>query len=114
MEEYLIISSTLLWLVLIFNLTLTLVLIRRATKKPLKQEIGLNKGEKAPDFVAETLNGEKVTLSNYLGKRTAFIFFTTTCTPCQEYVPKLNELVSNKLDSKAEFVLVSLSEVENT
>jgi thiol-disulfide isomerase/thioredoxin len=104
MGPLLIVSTTFLWVVVLFNLILTLALIRRfnaATPQHLK------KGEKAPDFTAETLSGETLTRDSYAGRGAAYIFFSPWCGPCKQGLPKYEELAPIAARSGVDIVLVS-------
>lgn len=76
MSQVIAISSVLLWAVVVFNLLLTFALIRQRTTGTTKSDI-LKAGQPAPDFSAETLLGETVTLSDYAGQEVAFLFIVT-------------------------------------
>ncbi len=106
-------SSVLLWIVLLLNLVLTIGLIRRFNQVSTQMssfpeaEEGLDPGTPAPDFQAETLTGEIVTLANYTRKAVSFIFFSPTCGPCLEKLPTLNALVSKAEKAGVQMVLVN-------
>ena len=46
----------------------------------------------APDFVLKDLQGAKQTLSVYKGKVVILNFWSTTCPPCVQELPSLNDL----------------------
>jgi len=46
----------------------------------------------APDFVLKDLHGVKQALSAYKGKLVLLNFWSTTCPPCVQELPSLNEL----------------------
>src|SRR5690625_912312 len=58
-------------------------------------EIGLEKGEKAPDFELETLDGETVKLSDFQGQPVLLNFWATWCPPCREEMPDIQKLHEN-------------------
>ena len=98
MEPILVVSSILLWLMVLFNLLLTVALIRRAAAKQpgfaTENVPTLEIGSQAPDFTAETLDGEAMTLDDYAGKSIALIFVSPTCKPCLNKLPELHELMN--------------------
>ena len=50
-------------------------------------------GDKSPDFSATTLEGKTVSLSDYLGKKPAYlIFWATWCPNCLKEIPEINAL----------------------
>lgn len=51
-----------------------------------------SKGRKAPDFALSTPDGKIVHLSDYRGKAVLINFFGTTCVPCREESPHLEEM----------------------
>lgn len=114
MEQSLIISSVLLWVLTLFNLILTLALIRQSKSRTAPDKIGLRLGEKAPDFVSETLEGKQVTLSEYRGRSAAFIFISADCVSCRESLPSYEALRPKAFRAGTELVLVSTSSKEAT
>src|SRR5258706_10943407 len=113
MEQFLVGSSMLLWVVVLCNLLLTLALIRKVNSGAVDQtKVGLKEGEIAPDFMAETLSGEKVTLAMYAQREVVFIFIAPTCRPCLEALPRYNALGMKAAQSGVEIVLVSRGEKE--
>lgn len=53
----------------------------------LGTEVGLNKGQLAPDFTLTNLAGEEVTLSDLRGKNVILNFWATWCPPCEAEMP---------------------------
>lgn len=116
MEVALIVSSVLLWIVLLFNLLLTLALVRR-TNANTKQNIstsGLKTGQQAPGFTAQTLEGETVALATYAGRKVAFLFVSTHCKPCRDLLPTIENLRPGATNAGVELVLVMSDEMEQT
>jgi peroxiredoxin len=117
MEQALVISTVLLWAVVLFNLLLTLAVVRRvnAAYQDMKPaENGLKEREQAPDFAAQTLDGEAVTLSSFAGKPTAFVFISNGCKPCHEELPNYLALQPMAEQAGARLVLVSIDTPEST
>ncbi|WP_027954303.1 TlpA family protein disulfide reductase [Halobacillus kuroshimensis] len=50
---------------------------------------GLQVGDTAPDFTLETLEGEKVSLSDFKGKKVFLNYWATWCPPCREEMPEM-------------------------
>lgn len=109
METALITSSVFLWLVVIGNVLLTLALVRRLNHmgKLQTREGGLEAGEAAPDFTAQTLDGGTKTLADYAGRSVAFAFISTTCRPCRDRLPMLERIGPEMRASGVDLVLIS-------
>ena len=79
-------------------LTLMMVMIVQATGTDEDKEenaslsTGLSVGLKAPDFELENLAGEKVKLSDFLGKKVMLNFWATWCPPCKAEIPDMQKL----------------------
>ena len=58
--------------------------------------VGLLRGNIAPDFEIETLEGETVKLSDYRGKRVMLNFWATWCPPCRAEIPDMQKFYENK------------------
>lgn len=114
MEQWLVASSILLWIVVLCNLLLTLALVRRMNTgiTPLKE--GLKAGQQAPAFSAETLGGQVVTLATYTGRAVVFLFVSPTCKPCREAMPTYEALGAKASRAGVELVLVSIVDAEQT
>jgi peroxiredoxin len=117
MEQALVISTVLLWAVVLFSLLLTLAVVRRvnAAYQDMKPaENGLKESEQAPEFAAQTLDGETVTLSSFAGKPTAFVFISHGCKPCHEELPNYLALQPVAEQAGAQLVLVSIDTPDST
>jgi thiol-disulfide isomerase/thioredoxin len=66
----------------------------------------------APNFALENLDGERVTLSSYLGKVVVLDFWATWCKPCVKAFPGLDELVAGYDPEDVVLLVVSLDRVE--
>ena len=76
------------------------------------RKIGLQEGNRAPDFTLQTLDGEKVKLSNMLGKIVFLNFWTTWCPPCKAEMPDLQEFYEEQQDNNIEIVAVNITTSE--
>ena len=119
METVLLMSSIVLWLVVLGNLVLTFALIRRVNAGDGRagQELpsmGLEAGTEAPDFTAQMLGGEQVTRATYLGRSVAFVFISTHCQPCREILPEIGNLEPGAARAGVDIVLVSKDTQEAT
>ena len=71
-------------------------------------EAQIKKSMLAPDFQAETLDGKKVSLSDYQGKVLILDFWATWCGPCLAELPYFQELVNlYKNDPSVAFLTIS-------
>ncbi|QBD75487.1 TlpA family protein disulfide reductase [Ktedonosporobacter rubrisoli] len=112
MEGFLLASTILLWVVVLVNLLLTLALIRRVnTAEPVRRSVDMQTGpavgSQAPDFSANTLDGQQMSLDSYAGHPTALVFVGPGCQPCHELIPSLKLLAAQAKEAGAELVLVS-------
>lgn len=119
MDQIVLMSTILLWVIVILNLFLTLAVIRTfntRTKKNASQSSvgGLEIGKLAPNFVAETLHGQEVTLATYAGRSIVLIFFGTNCPPCRESIPNYEAWGLKAKQSGISFVLVSVDNKQLT
>lgn len=72
---------------------------------------GIEPGEPAPDFELETLNGEKLKLSELQGKKVILNFWATWCGPCREEMPEMQEFYEEHGD-EVEILAVNLTDSE--
>jgi peroxiredoxin len=117
LETLLLISSVLLWLVVLGNLLLTLTVIRRInTGSPRERTAltGLRIGEEAPPFSACTRDGQTKTLIDYAGRATALVFIAPGCGACRALLPTLEKLDPRAQQSKAELLLICDGDEEQT
>lgn len=72
-----------------------------------EQNSSVNKNEiKAPGFTLVSTKGEKISLSDYVGKVVILDFWATWCGPCRMGVP---DLVSIQKEYKDEVVIIGIS-----
>lgn len=115
MQFLLVTSVVVLWIVVICNLVLTLALIRKVNAEgTTATPTGLEQGQLAPDFHAERLSGEVVTLATYAGREVAFVFISPGCGPCDDALPAYEEASVLARRAGIEFLLVSTVNAELT
>lgn len=66
----------------------------------------------APDFVLKDLQGAKQALSAYKGKVVILNFWSTTCPPCVQELPSLNELYREQKHSGLVVLGIALDPTE--
>ncbi|GJQ52982.1 MAG: hypothetical protein HKUEN02_18290 [Anaerolineaceae bacterium] len=97
MEMILVVSSILLWVMVLLNMLWTLGLARRVrSAHPVMDSLKI--GQSAPAFSALTLQGKTMTLTDYAERAAAFVFVSPHCEPCREEFPHLRELSSKARD----------------
>ena len=81
----------------------------------LDQDEGLAKGQIAPNFTLQTLNGEKFTLSELKGKKVVLNFWATWCPPCKKEMPHLQKYYEEDAkEDNAIIVAVNLTHTERS
>jgi len=113
MEPIWALSIILLWILVLLNLLLTLGLVRRMNTVFPRRDL-LKAGQPAPDFKAETLKGEAVTLATYAGRSVAFVFVSHDCQPCRTELPGLEALRPTAEQNAIALILVSDADAETT
>ncbi len=73
-------------------------------------EVGLEEGNRAPDFELETLDGERIKLSDLQGKPVFLNFFTSWCPPCRAEMPDMQKFYE---DSDVAVLAVNMYEREH-
>lgn len=72
-----------------------------------KIKSGLKVGDKAPNFILKTLSGEKVNLSDLIGKKVILNFWATWCPPCREEMPAMEQVYQKYKNQEVEIVAVN-------
>ncbi|WP_107840358.1 peroxiredoxin family protein [Metasolibacillus meyeri] len=65
---------------------------QRLAEATIGQEVelvGLKKGQFAPNFTLQTLDGQTVSLEDYRGKKVMINFWATWCPPCKVEMPHM-------------------------
>ncbi|MFE8696027.1 redoxin domain-containing protein [Cytobacillus sp. FJAT-53684] len=76
-------------------------------------EVGLQEGNKSPDFQLKTLNGTEVRLSDLKGKKVILNFWATWCPPCKAEIPHMQDFYESSDKTKVEILAVNLTTSEN-
>lgn len=63
-----------------------------------KVDIGIERGNIAPDFTLETLDGETVRLSDFHGEKILLNFWASWCPPCHTETPDLQKFHESNND----------------
>ncbi len=113
MEMILVVSSILLWVMVLLNMLWTLGLARRVRSvHPVMDSLKI--GQRAPAFSAPSLQSSLMTLTDYAERVAAFVFVSPHCEPCRNELPHLRELSSKAREYGVELVLVSDEGEETT
>src|SRR5690625_1689980 len=76
-----------------------------------EEDVGLEEGQTAPDFLLTKLDGEEVRLSDYRGQPVIINFWATWCPPCRAEMPDFQELYESE---DVEILAVNLTESEQS
>ncbi|MEH7177945.1 peroxiredoxin family protein [Neobacillus vireti] len=75
-------------------------------------EIGLQEGNRAPDFQLKTLEGADVKLSDLRGKKVILNFWATWCPPCKAEIPHMQDFYVSSDKTKVEILAINLTTSE--
>ena len=76
-------------------------------------EEGLSKGDQPPNFELTTLDGKKVELSDYKGKKVILNFWATWCPPCKAEMPHMEKYYEKNADKEnVEILAVNLTSMD--
>ncbi len=67
-----------------------------SSQDPANAEVGLEKGNLAPDFELTTLDDETVKLSDFRGERVMLNFWASWCGPCRAEMPDMQQFYEDK------------------
>jgi len=74
-----------------------------------QEVIGIPVGETPPAVTIETLSGDSVALSQWIGKKPVLVeFWATWCPICAELLPRM-EAAQKKFGDRAEFLVVAVA-----
>ncbi|ANU27736.1 TlpA family protein disulfide reductase [Planococcus versutus] len=71
----------------------------------LPTDEGLAKGKQAPNFQLTTLDGKKVTLADYQGKKVILNFWATWCPPCRAEMPHMQTYYEEQAEQENVVIL---------
>jgi methylamine dehydrogenase accessory protein MauD len=104
MNAVLLVSTLVLWLVVLFLAFLLLGTLRAMARLSWRLDQweainprrlgrdGLKVGQAAPDFALPAADGREVALHDFTGRRVVLVFTQSGCSPCNSIVPELNRL----------------------
>ncbi len=95
----------------IVSILLTL-LLSSCDKKPPSLFESAELGSPAKDFTLPTIDGKKITLSDYKGKLILLNFWASWCPPCRFEIPDFIKLQSKYQDKGFTFIGVALEGLE--
>ncbi|OMF80902.1 peroxiredoxin family protein [Paenibacillus glucanolyticus] len=76
--------------------------------------IGIEKGQAAPDFVLQNLQGEEVRLSDFQGKTVMVNFWATWCPPCRIEMPHMQKFFEDYNSKDVVIIGVNMTPSEKT
>ena len=68
------------------------------TTEETAPKVGSQRGNLAPDFELETLNGDKIKLSDLKGKPVHLVFWSVDCVYCMQELPHVEKVYNEKKD----------------
>ena len=81
---------------------------------PESLPVGLDAGNRAPDFTLTDINGETVKLSDYRGKKVLLNFWGTWCPPCKAEMPHMQKYYEKFKDEGIEILAVNATVTESS
>ncbi|MFO7540248.1 MAG: redoxin domain-containing protein, partial [Chloroflexota bacterium] len=111
------INALLTWLVLLPTAFFMLLLGKRfrqldqgSPKEHILKEASSRRGQLAPPFEAQNIDGQTVTLDSFKGRDVAFLFLSPSCKPCVEKIPALNDYHRQGTANGMEMVMVNVDQ----
>lgn len=75
--------------------------------------VGLQIGDAAPNFTLTTLDGKRVSLSDYRGKPVMLNFWYTTCPGCLEEIPGMQRFYASQQAAGKDLVILGINSVDD-
>ncbi|MDC3415021.1 redoxin domain-containing protein [Aquibacillus sp. 3ASR75-11] len=72
--------------------------VEAASTKPSNRSEGIQVGQIPPNFTLETLDGNKIQLSDLKGKKVFLNFWATWCPPCKQEMPEMQKFYEKYSD----------------
>ncbi|GAC1463299.1 MAG: hypothetical protein PVSMB5_02660 [Ktedonobacteraceae bacterium] len=76
-------------------------------------QVGLQKGDAAPNFTLTTMDGQKVSLSNYRGRPVMLNFWMINCTGCQYEMPGMQKVYAAQQTAHKDLVILAVNSVDS-
>ena len=73
-----------------------------------KIQVGLQKGDAAPNFTLMTADGQKVSLSDYRGKPVMLNFWMINCEGCQYEMPGMEKVYTGRQGAQKDLVMLGI------
>jgi peroxiredoxin len=109
------INAILTWFILLPTAFFMLLLAKRfrqldrgTPKEHILKEAVSRRGQPAPPFEAQNMDGEIVTLDSFKGRDVAFLFLSPSCKPCVEKIAALNDYYRQGTANGMEMVIVNV------
>jgi peroxiredoxin len=77
-----------------------------------KIKIGVQEGNKAPDFQLKTIDGKGMKLSDLKGKKVILNFWATWCPPCKAEMPHMQDFYEEQSKNNVEILAINLTRSE--
>lgn len=74
----------------------------------------LKPGTPVPDFTLADIDGNSVSIKDFLGKKVVLVFWASWCPDCREEIPLLKKMQAKADPKKVAFVSVSFDRKEET
>ncbi|MDD4875718.1 MAG: redoxin domain-containing protein [Dehalococcoidales bacterium] len=91
-------------------ITLILVLALVMSGCNLNQSQGIEKGDIAPDFQLQNLEGQTISLSNLRGNPILINFWATWCPPCRSEMPHIQDIYEEWSDTELVLLVINIGE----